>query len=128
MKETKYWSLHIFAGIALLFLLGFHFLYSHIGNLLFNVEDNISKEMSEQRDSQVTFLIFFVFLLGFGLYHGLYGLKNILNELISCKATQNVLTFIITIIGIALFIFGSFYSYQAHINAKAKTSEVKNVK
>jgi succinate dehydrogenase hydrophobic anchor subunit len=128
MKETKFWTFHIFAGILLLFVLGFHFLYTHIGQLFFNESDNISKELSQARDAKTSFLVFFIILLGLGLYHGLYGLKNILFEIFSSKAVQRVIVIFILIIGVALFFFGSYSSYIAHKNAAATKTEVSYAK
>jgi succinate dehydrogenase hydrophobic anchor subunit len=116
MKETKYWTGHIFAGAALLFLLGFHFLYTHIG-FLFGVEDNITEQLSKSRDAQTGYLAFFIILLGLGLYHGLYGLKNILFEVISCKNCQRAISILLVLFGIALFAFGSYSSFIANQKA-----------
>lgn len=128
MKETKYWTFHIFAGILLLFALGFHFLYTHMGQLFFNESDNISKELSQGRDAKTSFLVFFVILLGLGLYHGLYGLKNILFEIFSSSSVQKVLLVLILIIGLTLFFFGSYSSYIAHQNAIKGKTEVSYAK
>ena len=130
MKETKYFALHLFAGLVLFFILGFHFLYTHIGTMLYNVEDNISIERSQGRDSQMIFLVFFIFLLGFGLYHALFGLKNILHELTSSDGLKNFITAVIVIVGIFLFVFGSYFSVKAYKNQQMTASkvEVVNVK
>lgn len=128
MKETKYWTFHIFAGIALIFAAGFHFLYTHIGNLIFKEPDNISKELSQARDAKMSFLIFFIILLGLGLYHGLYGLKNILFEIFSNKTVQKIVTILIIVLGICLFLFGSYSSYLAHKNVTALKTEVGYVR
>lgn len=128
MKETKYWTLHIFAGVLLLFFLGFHFLYTHIGQLLFNESDNISRELSQGRDAKMYFLFFFIILLGLGLFHGLYGLKNILFEIFSSTNVQRIILVIILIVGLALFFFGSYSSYIAHQNAVKGKTEVSYVK
>jgi succinate dehydrogenase hydrophobic anchor subunit len=122
MKETKYWTGHIFAGAALLFLLGFHFLYTHIGSLLFGVEDNITEKISQGRDARTGFLVFFVVLLGLGLYHGLYGLKNIIFELVSCRNCQRIISALLVIMGLFLFAFGSYSSFLAHQKASEKIS------
>lgn len=128
MKETKYWILHFIAGFLLLFIAGFHFLYTHIGELIFKVEDNISKEMSQQRDAKLTFMIFFIVLLGIGLYHGLYGLKNILFELIPCENFQKLIAILIVLIGLSLFIFGTYSAIIAHNNAIKTKVEVTYAK
>lgn len=130
MKETKYWTGHIFAGAALLVLLGFHFIYTHIA-FLFGTEDNITEGLSKSRDAQPVYLVFFIMLLGLGLYHGLYGLKNILSELITCEGCRKKLAILLTIVGILLFAFGSYSSFVAHRNAAAAKGtvsllEVKN--
>lgn len=124
MKETKYWTFHLLAGIALIFLLGFHFLYTHLGGLIFKESDNISRELSQARDAKVSFLIFFIVLLGLALYHGLYGLKNILFEIFLSKSVQKTIAILLIILGVCLFIFGSYSSYLAHKNVAIQKTEV----
>ncbi len=128
MKETKYWTFHILTGIALIFFLGFHFLYTHIGGLIFKESDNISRELSQARDAKVSFMIFFIVLLGLGLYHGLYGLKNILFEIFPGKSIQKAIAIVIIILGVCLFIFGSYSSHLAHKNVAIQKTEVGYVK
>lgn len=126
MKETKYWTGHILAGAALLFLLGFHFIYTHIA-FLFGTEDNITEGLSKGRDAQPVFLVFFIALLGLGLYHGLYGLKNILSELISSEGCRKAVAILLTVVGILLFAFGSYSSFVAHKNAAGMKNTVSRL-
>jgi len=126
MKETKYWTGHIFAGVALLLLLGFHFAYTHIA-FLFGTEDNITESLSKGRDARPAFLAFFIVLLGLGLYHGLYGLKNILSEVVTCDKCRKIIAALLTIAGILLFAFGSYSSFVAHKNAASAGSAVSRL-
>jgi succinate dehydrogenase / fumarate reductase membrane anchor subunit len=107
----------MFAGLAILLLLGFHMAYTHIGTLLYGVEDNISFDMSQARDANPIFPVFFILMLGIALYHGLYGLRTILFELCPHPGAQKTMTAFLLVLGLALFGLGSFAAVKAHKNA-----------
>ena len=119
MRETKYWTWHMIAGVAILFLLGFHMAYTHIGTLIYGVDDNISQAMSQARDARVIYPVFFIVMLGIALYHGLYGLRTILFELCPNRTGQRIMAIFLLILGLGLFGLGSFAAVTAHQNAKA---------
>lgn len=123
MRETKLWTGHMFAGVAILCLLGFHMAYTHVGTLLYGVDDNITKELSQVRDANVLYPVFFILMLGIALYHGLYGLRNILFELCSHPPAQKVMGTALLFLGIALFCLGSFAAVKAHKNAAGAAAE-----
>lgn len=117
MRETKYWTWHMFAGLAILLLLGFHMAYTHIGTLLYGVDDNISLEMSQGRDANPIFPVFFILMLGIALYHGLYGLRTILFELCPHPGAQKTFSAVLLVLGLGLFTLGSVAAVKAHGNA-----------
>lgn len=123
MRETKFWTWHMFAGVAILCLLGFHMAYTHIGTLLYGVEDNITRELSQARDANVLFPVFFILMLGIALYHGLYGLRTILFELCPHPPAQRLMGTGLLLLGIALFCLGSFAAVKAHKNAASSAAE-----
>jgi succinate dehydrogenase/fumarate reductase cytochrome b subunit len=119
MRETKLWTWHLIAGVAILVLLGLHMLTMHVGQLtgLFVADTSLSTvapENSVARDGQLLLTIGYVLLLGVALYHGLYGLRNILLELTLGPGTARALTVVLVIVGLGLFTLGTWAAISAH--------------
>lgn len=123
MRETKYWTWHMTAGVVILFLLGLHMLIMHIGGIthLFapHAGEAISKENSLYRDGRLFFTVSYVLLLGVALYHGLYGLRTILFELTLKPAAEKAINFILVVLGLGLFGLGTWAAVAAHAIAMA---------
>jgi succinate dehydrogenase/fumarate reductase cytochrome b subunit len=123
MRETKYWTWHMTAGVVILFLLGLHMLIMHIGGIthLFapHAGEAISKENSLYRDGRLFFMVSYVLLLGVALYHGLYGLRTILFELTLKPAAEKAINFILVVLGLGLFGLGTWAAITAHAIAMA---------
>jgi succinate dehydrogenase / fumarate reductase membrane anchor subunit len=118
MRETKYWTWHMAAGVVILFLLGLHMLIMHVGGIthLFVAYggEAVSKSNSLFRDGKLFFTVTYILLLGVGLYHGLYGLRTILLELTLKPAIEKVTTFILLVVGLGLFGLGTWAAVAAH--------------
>jgi succinate dehydrogenase / fumarate reductase membrane anchor subunit len=123
MRETKYWTWHMAAGVVILFLLGLHMLIMHVGGTthLFAPEDGeaISKVNSLFRDSRLFFTVTYILLLGVALYHGLYGLRTILFELTLKPAAEKAITFVFVVLGLGLFGLGTWAALAVHAIAIA---------
>jgi succinate dehydrogenase/fumarate reductase cytochrome b subunit len=123
MRETKYWTWHMAAGVVILFLLGLHMLIMHMGGIthLFAPHggEAISKENSLFRDGRLFFTITYILLLGVALYHGLYGLRTILFELTLKPAAEKAITWVFLIAGLGLFGLGAWAAVTAHAIALA---------
>jgi succinate dehydrogenase hydrophobic anchor subunit len=122
MNQTRYWSWHMVAGIAIFVLLGLHMSTMHLGGLtgLFvadKTQESVAMENSQARDAQMTMTIAYILLLGIALYHGLYGLRTILFELTLKPAAEKILTTVLLIIGLGLFGLGTWAAIVAHISA-----------
>ena len=122
MRETKYWTWHMAAGVVILFLLGLHMLIMHMGGITHLYvrdagEPSISKANSLFRDQNPFFTVTYVILLGVALYHGLYGLRTILFELTLKPATEKALSVFLLILGLGLFGLGTWAAITAHILA-----------
>ncbi|MGD1104738.1 MAG: hypothetical protein ABSA59_22055, partial [Terriglobia bacterium] len=67
MRETKYWTWHMAAGVVILFLLGLHMLIMHLGGIthLFApfAGEAVSKANSLFRDGHLFFTVTYVLLL-----------------------------------------------------------------
>ena len=86
MRETKYWTWHMAAGVVIFLLLGLHMLTMHLGGLTHVGVADTSAEAtaivnSQARDASPVMAVTYVLLLGLALYHGLYGLRTVLFEL-----------------------------------------------
>jgi succinate dehydrogenase hydrophobic anchor subunit len=119
MGETKFWTWHLIAGVVILVLLGLHMLTMHVGELtgLFVVNRAVEPSApinSMARDSQIGFCIGYILLLGVALYHGLYGLRNILLELTLPEGAEKVLTAFLVVIGLGLFSLGTWAAIASH--------------
>jgi succinate dehydrogenase / fumarate reductase membrane anchor subunit len=123
MRETKYWTWHMAAGVVILFLLGLHMLIMHLGGIthLFAPHggEAISKENSLFRDGQLFFTVTYILLLGTALYHGLYGLRTILFELTLKPAAEKAVSVVLLVAGLGLFGLGTWAAIAVHAIAAA---------
>jgi len=121
MRETKYWTWHMTAGVVILFLLGLHMCIMHLGGIthLFAPKggEAISRENSVYRDGRLFITVTYILLLGVALYHGLYGLRTILFELTLKPGVEKAVTFFLVLIGLGLFSLGTWAALAAHANA-----------
>jgi len=119
MRETKYWTWHMAAGVVILFLLGLHMLIMHIGGIthLFVLPgggEAISKVNSLFRDGNWFFTVTYILLLAVALYHGLYGLRTILFELTLKPALEKAITGVLLVMGFGLWGLGTWAAFTAH--------------
>jgi succinate dehydrogenase hydrophobic anchor subunit len=112
MRETKYWTWHMAAGVVILLLLGLHMLIMHTGGITdwFSPYpgESVSRENSLARDGQLFFTVTYIILLGIALFHGLYGLRTILFELTLKPAAEKAVSALLLIVGLGLFILGTW--------------------
>ena len=112
MKETRFWTWHVLAGVVLLVLAGMHMVIMHTAELLgwFNPAGGDAIEWANvaARAKDVMFPIIYILLLGFALFHGYYGLRNILFELGLKKGARTFVNVVLVLAGIGLFVFGTW--------------------
>jgi succinate dehydrogenase / fumarate reductase membrane anchor subunit len=60
----------------------------------------------------------YVLLLGAALFHGLYGLRNILLELDPAAWLRKAIGFVLLLGGLGLFVFGSWVAVASHSSAR----------
>jgi succinate dehydrogenase hydrophobic anchor subunit len=123
MNQTRYWSWHMAAGVAIFALLGLHMATMHMGGLtgLFVADrslESVAEPNSQARDALIPMTAMYVLLLGIALFHGMYGLRTILFELSLKPATEKSITAVLLIAGLGLFAFGTWAAIVAH-NAAA---------
>ena len=123
MRETKYWTWHMAAGVVILFLLGLHMLIMHTGSITHwfapHGGEAISRANSLSRDANAFFTITYILLLAIALYHGLYGLRTILFELTLKPATEKAISAVLLVLGLGLFVFGTWAAIAVHAIALA---------
>ncbi len=112
MRESTLWFWHLLAGAVILVLLAVHMTIMHLDDLLLLLGlshgDPIDQEIVFARSQQLFFMITYILLLGAALYHGLYGLRTILFELTLSRALEKAVTLILTVSGLALFVYGAY--------------------
>ena len=122
MRDQRLWTWHVLAGLVILVLLGLHMAIMHLDTLLgwFNPAEvkPVSWESVLERARLGFFTITYVVLLGAALFHGLYGLRNILFELGPARGVKSALNVVLTVGGVALFMFGAWAAWAAGVLAR----------
>ena len=123
MRETKYWTWHMAAGVVILFLLGLHMTIMHLGGIIHLFAplagEATSKANSLFRDDHLFFTTTYILLLAVALYHGLYGLRTILFELTLKPAVEKSISAVLLVVGLGLLGLGVWGAVAAHAVAKA---------
>ncbi len=115
MKE-RFWILHYISGGIIFILLLSHIFMMHFYKFLLRFmqgKEPLEWEAVVERARNVTLTSLYVFFLFFALFHGLYGLKNILIETNFGKKFEREITFLFLIIGFLVFAFGTFTTIKA---------------
>lgn len=119
-KNTTLWTLHLGAGLVLIVLLGLHMFGMHLNDILHLLEgDPISWEGVAGRAVEISQVLFYILFLGFALYHGLYGLRNILLELNLSPGMAGFVNKLLLVLGLVLFAFGTWAAIAARSTAMA---------
>lgn len=112
MRDRTLWTWHIGAGLVILVLLGLHMVIMHLDATLgiFGTEgaEPVEWESVAARAQSVFFTVTYVILLAAALYHGFYGLRNILMELNPGPGLRRVVNAGLSLLGLALFVFGTW--------------------
>ena len=123
MRETKFWTWHMAAGVVIALLLGQHMVIMHLGGITHwfapSGGEAISKANSLFRDGQLFFVVSYILLLGVALYHGLYGLRTVLFELTLRPAVEKAVSAVLLILGLSLFGLGTWAAITVHTIANA---------
>jgi succinate dehydrogenase hydrophobic anchor subunit len=117
MRDRTLWTWHIGAGVVILVLLGLHMAIMHLNNTL-GIFGTAGTEPTDwesvaARAQSLFFTVTYVLLLGAALYHGFYGLRNILLELNPGAGLRRVVNVGLSMVGFALFVFGTWAALAA---------------
>ena len=125
MRDQSLWTWHVVAGLVILIFLGLHMAIMHLDAILglFNPAGTHPVEWANvvARGKMVFFTVNYIVLLGAALFHGLYGLRNILFELGPGAGVKKALNLLLAVGGVALFVFGSWAAWTARAVAMAST-------
>jgi succinate dehydrogenase / fumarate reductase membrane anchor subunit len=117
MRDRTLWTWHIGAGVVILVLLGLHMAIMHLGSTLgfFGTPggEPVEWESVVTRAQSLFFTVTYVLLLGAALYHGFYGLRNILLELNPGATLRRTINAGLSLVGLALFVFGTWAALAA---------------
>ncbi len=123
MKNGKLWAFHLIAGFFLFFLL-----FAHISLMHFSagaaapITDpsnplNWASVLARSKDLVMT--IVYTLFVGFGLYHGFYGLFGILTEVNSLRPYRKVIGVALVILGVLFFLYGTFAAWYGYFTLQS---------
>ena len=122
MRDQGLWTWHLVAGVVILVLLGLHMTIMHLDEIVRVFSPSPGEPIAwanvMARGKSVFFLMNYVLLLGAALFHGLYGLRNILFELNPASGLKKALNAVFLVGGLALFVFGSWAAWASFTVAR----------
>ncbi len=125
MRDQRWWTWHVLASLVILVFLGLHMVVMHMEAIVrvFNPEPGHPIEWANvvARAKSAFFMVTYIVLLGAALFHGLYGLRNILFELNPATGVKKGLNALFVVGGLALFVFGAWAAWGAFQYALAHT-------
>lgn len=119
MRDAKLWTWHVLAGVVIFVFLGLHMLIMHLDDVVKIASLNpagghpIDWANVVARGKMIFFPVTYTVLLGAALFHGLYGLKNILFELNLGQAFRRVITVALLLLGVGLFVYGTWAAFAS---------------
>ena len=133
MRDQKLWTWHIIAGGVILVFLGLHMLTMHMEGVIeirglnpASVEQPGKAEVHpidwanvQARGVRALYMASYIVLLGAALFHGLYGLNNIIREANPAKWVQKAVTAVLLLVGVGLFVYGTWAAIVARAVARA---------
>jgi succinate dehydrogenase hydrophobic anchor subunit len=117
MREQKLWTWHLICGVVIAVFLGLHMVIMHLESTVgaFNPagEHPVSWGNVMARGKSIFFLASYILLLGAALYHGLYGLRNILFELSPPAGLKKLFSALLLLGGLLLFGLGTWVAIMS---------------
>jgi succinate dehydrogenase hydrophobic anchor subunit len=125
MRDQKLWTWHLAAGVVILVFLGIHMTVMHL-NVTIPLEGlnpagghPIDWANVVARGRSAAFMLSYVILLGAALFHGLYGLRNILFELNPAQWLKRTIGLVLLVGGSGLFVLGTWAAIAGFSLARA---------
>lgn len=114
MRDRTLWTWHIGAGLVILVLLGLHMAIMHLDQSLgISGVEPVEWESVAARATSAFFTVTYVLLLGAALYHGFYGLRNILLEMNPGSEVRRAINVGLSVLGVGLFVLGTWAALAA---------------
>ncbi|MBI2847873.1 MAG: hypothetical protein HYX83_01720 [Chloroflexi bacterium] len=112
MRTTRLRLLQFISGGLVLILLGIHTVVNHLNDILlfFGAEtaDPTAWESMIGRSRQGTWASIYIALLAVGLFHGIYGLRDIILEGGPSVRAERIVTGILIAFGVIFFVGGTY--------------------
>jgi succinate dehydrogenase hydrophobic anchor subunit len=109
MLKTRMHLLFLLAGVGIAVFLGIHMFIQHLNNVFATGDTDPTSWLSMiGRSLQGSWILIYILLLLFGLYHGLYGLRGIILEMTKSERAVSAVNWIFVVGGILLFIWASY--------------------
>ena len=122
MRDQQLWTWHVAAGVVVLVFLGLHMGIMHVDAILglFNRPGTEAIDWANvvERARSAFYMVTYVVLLGAALFHGLYGLRNILFELNPTSALKRGLSVLLVVVGAGLFVVGTWAAWASFVLAR----------
>lgn len=123
MREQGLWTWHIITGVIVLVFLGLHMGIMHLDASLgiFNPAGGHPIDWANvvARAKSGFFAVTYIVLLGAALFHGFYGLRNIIFELGPSAGLKKTVSWLFLIAGLGLFVVGSWAAWTSFRLAQA---------
>jgi succinate dehydrogenase / fumarate reductase membrane anchor subunit len=123
MRDQRLWTWHLAASAIILVFLGLHMMVMHLEAIInvFNPAGGhpISWDNVLARGKSAFFMVSYIVLLGAALFHGLYGLRNILCELNPAAGLKKAIGVVFLVGGLGLFGYGTWTAWTSYVNANA---------
>lgn len=117
MRDQKLWTWHVLAGVVILVLLGLHMVIMHLDTIVgvLNPAGGSPVDWANvvARAQSMFFAVTYVLLLGAALFHGLYGLRNIVFELNPSTGVKRFVGVVLLLVGLSLFVYGSWAAIES---------------
>jgi len=117
VRESRLWAFHLICGAGLLVLLSLHMGLMHYASILALLgwarEPVLSFSAVADRGRGAAWAATYVLLLGFALYHGLYGLRGILGEIWGTPRAVRIINAGVVVFGLVVLVYGVAVALQA---------------
>jgi succinate dehydrogenase / fumarate reductase membrane anchor subunit len=123
VRDQRLWTWHLGAGAIILVLLGLHMTVMHLEEMVRVFNPNPGEPIAwvnvVARAKSLFFLVSYILLLGTALFHGFYGLRNIVFELNPGAAAKKAISGLLVTAGLILFVVGTWAAWTAFQVARA---------
>jgi succinate dehydrogenase hydrophobic anchor subunit len=124
VRDQGLWTWHLGAGVIILVLLGLHMTLMHLDAILPLASSApmggapIDWANVVERGKSVFFMVTYILLLGAALFHGFYGLRNILFELNPGTGVKKAVSGLLVVAGVVLFAIGTWAAWAGFTLAR----------